>query len=378
MSNSHGSKKKSEGFFSIDRGAFRCAAVGGLNSAIANLILARGTGPDNVTTQWSVNAIEQRTGISRPNADKAVKDLLARGIWKKTRDGLHPIYEAVPGNQVPGGPFTAEEQAVITAIRDGQPVYNSKATIEALKARGIVETVSTEERRGRRWHNSKSFELVADEITALSEPLAVWLPNALIDGAANEVPSIELIRQTRNLPALRLLVELYAAQFLPHYGGVPRDLLKVVFNRTKVGEQGPFVVWGFRSDHITAASELYAPFKTVGEKGDGSLRNGSMTASERELALAAKSAAQAMITEGQLNWAEQEGYHLVPVRRHIVNAAGAEVYRLKYRPHTKATAAWYALMMEATGRHLGEYQAMTKGAAGAAISAAEGRLQYQG
>jgi len=104
MSNSHGSKKKSEGFFSIDRGAFRCAAVGGLNSAIANLILARGTGPDNVTTQWSVNAIEQRTGISRPNADKAVKDLLARGIWKKTRDGLHPIYEAVPGNQVPGGP----------------------------------------------------------------------------------------------------------------------------------------------------------------------------------------------------------------------------------------------------------------------------------
>jgi hypothetical protein len=59
MSNSHGSKKKSEGFFSIDRGAFRCAAVGGLNSAIANLILARGTGPDNVTTQWSVNAIEQ-------------------------------------------------------------------------------------------------------------------------------------------------------------------------------------------------------------------------------------------------------------------------------------------------------------------------------
>ena len=422
MSNSHGSKKKSEGFFSIDRGAFRCAAVGGLNSAIANLILARGTGPDNVTTQWSVNAIEQRTGISRPNADKAVKDLLARGIWKKTRDGLHPIYEAVPGNQVPGGPFTAEEQAVITAIRDGQPVYNSKATIEALKARGIVETVSTEERRGRRWHNSESFELVADEITALSEPLAVWLPNALIDGAANEVPSIELIRQTRNLPALRLLVELYAAQFLPHYGGVPRDLLKVVFNRTKVGEQGPFVVWGFRSDHITAASELYAPFKTgeVTTLDDGKRRDTGVDASfwpalsalenlglvekvgmlldgddvdaevihpyamrggeraERELALAAKSAAQAMITEGQLNWAEQEGYHLVPVRRHIVNAAVAEVYRLKYRPHTKATAAWYALMMEATARHLGEYQAMTKGAAGAAISAAEGRLQYQG
>lgn len=37
-------ENKNDGFFSIDRGAFRCAAVGGLNSAIAHLILARGTG----------------------------------------------------------------------------------------------------------------------------------------------------------------------------------------------------------------------------------------------------------------------------------------------------------------------------------------------
>src|SRR5262245_54046730 len=110
------------GFFSIDRGAFRCAVVGGLNSAIAYLVMARGTGRDNITTQWSVNAIERRTGISRPNADKAVKDLLARGIWKKTRDGRHPIYEAVPGSQIPGGAFTANEQAAIAATRSGDAV----------------------------------------------------------------------------------------------------------------------------------------------------------------------------------------------------------------------------------------------------------------
>jgi DNA-binding transcriptional ArsR family regulator len=89
----------SRGFFAI-RGAFRCAAVGGLNAAVAHLVMARGTGPDNRTTQWSVHSIEQRTGISRPNAAKAVKDLLDRGIWKKVRDGRHPIYEAVPGDQI--------------------------------------------------------------------------------------------------------------------------------------------------------------------------------------------------------------------------------------------------------------------------------------
>jgi hypothetical protein len=58
-------------FFSVDRGAFRCAAAGGLNPAIAHLIMARGTGRDNRTTQWSVHSIEQHSGISRPNAKRA-------------------------------------------------------------------------------------------------------------------------------------------------------------------------------------------------------------------------------------------------------------------------------------------------------------------
>jgi hypothetical protein len=40
----------SPGFFAIDRGAFRCAAIGGLNAAVAHLVMARGTGPDNRTT----------------------------------------------------------------------------------------------------------------------------------------------------------------------------------------------------------------------------------------------------------------------------------------------------------------------------------------
>src|SRR5262249_38461328 len=206
-------------FFAIDRRAFRCAAVGGLNASVAHLVMARGTGPDNRTTQWSVHSIEQRTGISRPNAAKAVKDLLDRGIWKKTRDGQHPIYEAVPGDQIPGGPFTADEQATIAAVREANPVP-CETVLAALKARGIIR-----EFKGRR--RGRSFELDLTAMAALAEPLTTWLPNTLIDGAVGEVPPIELIRQTRSLPTLRLLVGLYAAQFLPNFGGVPRELLKV-------------------------------------------------------------------------------------------------------------------------------------------------------
>jgi hypothetical protein len=401
----------SNGFFAIDRAAFRCAAVGGLNSAIALLVMARGTGPDNVTTQWSVNAIEKRTGISRPNADKAVKDLLARGIWKKPRDGRHPIYEAVPGNEIAGGPFTVNEQAIIAAIRKGNGVpFDAKAEAQALEARGIIreETI-----RHSNYKHSKSLKLDDAAIAALTEPFTIWLPNALIDGAAGEVPPIELIRQTRNLSALRLLIELYAVQFLPNYGGVPRELLRHVFERAKVGEQGPFVVWGFRSKHLTAGAGLSRPFRTgkhitrdddtqvdtgidsefwpavhalenlglverVGMLLDGDddaaevihpypMRDGEPA--ERDLAEAARLAALAMITDGQRDWAGREGYdYLVPVQRHIVHATVAEIYRLKYRPHTKATVAWYAEMQNSTTKHLERYLALIPSPA-AAMSA---------
>jgi hypothetical protein len=404
---------KSLGFFAVDRGAFRCAAMGGLNSAIAHLIMARGTGRDNRTTQWSVHSIEQRTGISRPNAARAVTDLVKRGIWKKVRDGKHPIYEAVPGNEIPGGPFTADEQAAIAAIRNGEAVpYDSNAAVKALVARGIVKQTPSSPRR------RASHTLDDMAISALTEPLAVWLPNALIDGASNEVPPVELIRQTRSVLALRLLIELYAVQFLPNYGGVPRELLKVVFERAKVGEQGPFLVWGFRSNHLTAGRGLYGPFLT-GEftKGDdGTRRDAGLEASfwpavhtltdlglvervgmlldggdddaeiihpygirdgepaERELAAVAKLAAQTMVTEGQFTWSQKEGYHLAPTLKHIANATVVEVFRLKYRPNTNATAAWYALMQQTATEHLDRYRAMIKGIR----SAHEPGMQYQG
>jgi hypothetical protein len=404
----------SGGFFAIDRGAFRCAAAGGLNAAVAHLVMARGTGPDNRTTQWSVHSIEQRTGISRPNAAKAVKDLIDRGIWKKVRDGQHPIYEAVCGDQIPGGPFTADEQAAIAAVGEGNPVpYDSKTALDSLKARGIIR-----ECNGRR--RGQSFELDTAAIAALTELLTIWLPNTLIDGAAGEVPPIELIRQTRSLPALRLLVELYAAQFLPNFGGVPRELLKVVFDRERVGEQGPFVVWGFQSKHTLAGPDLFRPFLTgqFTKLDDGTHRDDGMAASfwpavhtltdlgvvervgmlldgdddeaeiihpyamgggepaEYELAHAAHCAALPMVTEGQRDWAERNGYEwFIPVRRHIANAALIEVYRLKYRPHTTATAAWFAQMQQTTAQYLDHYRAMAKERA---VSVTSGRMQYQG
>ena len=97
---------------------------------------------------------------------------------------------------------------------------------------------------------------------------------------------------------------------------------------------------------------------------------------ERELALAAHYAALPLVTVGQRDWAAQQGYGwLIPVQRHIGNATLIEVYRLKYRPHTAATAAWYALMQQTTAQYLDHYRAMLKDGE---ISVASGRMQYQG
>ena len=57
---------------------------------------------------------------------------------------------------------------------------------------------------------------------------------------------------------------------------------------------------------------------------------------EKELAGTANCAALAMVTDGQRDWAAQQGYGwLIPVRRHIANATLIEVYRLKYRPQRR-------------------------------------------
>jgi hypothetical protein len=55
----------------------------GLNPAVAYLVLARGSGADNRTTAWSVNAIEGYTGIGRPRAKKAIDALMTAlaSVW---------------------------------------------------------------------------------------------------------------------------------------------------------------------------------------------------------------------------------------------------------------------------------------------------------
>ena len=93
---------KGAGFFAVDRRTWARVCGLGLNSAVAYLILARGTGKSNQESAWSVQAIETYTGISRSRARAAISELLNDGAVRKLRDGTRPKYELAPWHVIAG------------------------------------------------------------------------------------------------------------------------------------------------------------------------------------------------------------------------------------------------------------------------------------
>lgn len=80
-------------FFAIDRGGWNRAVQLGMNCAVAYLVMARGTGADQVTTSWSANAIETNTSIPRHLAKKSIAKLNEAGLITTVKSGLRPQYK---------------------------------------------------------------------------------------------------------------------------------------------------------------------------------------------------------------------------------------------------------------------------------------------
>jgi DNA-binding MarR family transcriptional regulator len=90
-------------FFAIDRRVWAHVCNLGLTPAIAYLVMARGSGRDNRTTAWSVNAIEKYTGIGRPRAKMAIKILEEKGIVRGDHTNqTKPRYSLTPAHEIPG------------------------------------------------------------------------------------------------------------------------------------------------------------------------------------------------------------------------------------------------------------------------------------
>jgi hypothetical protein len=68
---------------------------------------------------------------------------------------------------------------------------------------------------------------------------------------------------------------------------------------------------------------------------------------ERALTDVARRTAESLLTEEQVRWATSKGMILLPTWEHQhPNVALVGIARMRYRPHTKMTAAWFAKSAE--------------------------------
>lgn len=373
-------------FFAIDRRAWAAVCgLGSINAAVAYLVLARGTLGDMRTTAWSVNAIENHTGVARHLAQTAIKRLSTSGIIEQTRGGTKPLYRLRAPHEFPGpkpAAITAEEDALLQIIEN-----EGRSTFVPKTARYDSEWPTTNPyklacdlvRKGHLTDDGRQFfglgvgpELVSEESDW------IWLPTSLIEGAASETAPIELLRQAQNLAALRLLIDLYHAQSLPRHGGVHWRTIRRTYEKAELGSYGAHTVWGFsigndeawlnrpvvepHVDHENPKDRLHrfwpalrllestglAAFVAHVVEADSDeaavlFPYGGTLALDEEMAVgeAAGEAGLAMLTEWQEKTADTASMLLVPLLSHQSRAVMVGLLRLRYQAATAANAEWH-------------------------------------
>ncbi|MCB5944252.1 hypothetical protein [Acidocella sp. KAb 2-4] len=320
-------------FFAVDRESWGAACALGLNPACAYLVMAAGTGGDNRRTAWSVHAIEKYAGIGRKRAHDAVVGLIEARLVRKVKD-------------------------------TGRPAY-------------VIGLDGAERNKG---------------------DALIWLPNALVTGLTVGTDSpLAQIRQTQNQNALRLLIEFYGAHRLLDDSGIDRRALRQEYTAMHLYERGQHVVWAFTAgvrrawpDKLPAQAFMTGRIETVdGQKRDAgwpvfwealsllaaikllefvpylfeSGDNGetlhavgwwSGEEAERTAAVAA-SRAGAVLLDAASRKKIPSNALLIPAPRHLGEVQVVGIARLKFRPRTSMTAAWFSGMEEQNRRAAARY-----------------------
>ena len=300
-----------KGFFAVGIEEWRQACSLGLNEACSFLVLACGTGRDNCTTAWSANAVQTYAGISWVRAKPAIERLSRANLVENTGSTQKPRYKLKIGDE------------------------------------------------------------------------RIWLPKSIVMPVAGEIPALHRIRQAQDEMLLRLFVELYYAQNLAADGGLSRQVYYRKFERKIFAESGQFIFLGFDDptgyvSWSTDVTKVHYVNVTADEKKSGKnpghlffkriqslFDMGLLEYSvclfesdrddaeilfpvdgpsdiEREIKLASSALAEALLQDWQVNNCPHE--HLIPVFRHQDKAQAYGIYRLRHRPHTALTSAWWGML----------------------------------
>jgi hypothetical protein len=81
---------------------------------------------------------------------------------------------------------------------------------------------------------------------------------------------------------------------------------------------------------------------------------------EDRIGLAAEEAGIAMLNDALRDYVDRNDFNVVPVLRHLANVQMVGIARLRYRPHTKLTAAWWHDLHTRGEKYLAQYKALAK------------------
>lgn len=358
--------KGNKGFFSIAQKAWPQVCALGLNPAVAYLVLARFSGPDNVTTSASTNAVEKYANMSRSRSKEAIENLCKAERILKVKDGTHPRYKLSPG----------------------EIVKESKGTSPA--------------RRRREAQAKKASGEAEAEEKAPKEPV-IWLPNSIVDGVVGAPSPLQLLRQTQDVMTLRLFVELYSAQNLIEDLGVSRKIVYQKYTRELIAELAEWNIWGFdkngtfggwhpvarahyqegifdtlKRQYETDAKVFFGRigvlenlglfdwvpvvFESEDPSAEPMFELGDVAS---EVSASVYGAAETLLEkrfggEGAVAREVAPYTFQIPILKHLSRVQVFGVARLHYRPHTSMTSTWWRKHKENEAKLIAKYEQVSE------------------
>lgn len=367
----------SKGFFAVDARCARKACEVGLNAALGYLVLARHTQADQVSTAAGASAIAKAMRLSRGRVARALLALEGNGLVSRAGAAYRRRLASWAETRAPA--LTDRQRQVVKRLARKRSAIRSSSDPDYQVAHALV---------------GKGLLRCEDGRIRRREPEWLWLPNTICDGFgdAHDRP-LNRLRQIGDARAVMLLLDCYARTNLAEDGGLHWSLFREEWTRAKVGQSGRFVVFGFVRKRLVVWPRAFGePYRT-GPNGDG---GGTIDAAfwdawqaltdagfvetvphlveadteeaqpvhaygietgepeERALAEAAHAAGLALVTAGQVEWAERHFGKmpwLCPVPAHMVDAQMIGIARPRHRPQTRRTAAWAARFLYEGTRH---------------------------
>lgn len=315
-------------FFAIGKEQWNTACKLGLNPAVAFLVLARGTGRDNITTRWSAEAVAKHTGVSWRRAQDAIAELERAKLATNTKEaGQRPTRKLAFPNDV-DTVLWLPNALVDGAGGAASPVARLRQTQNVDYLQAFIELYGLQ-------------DLAGDG----------GLPRSLIRTAF-----------TREHVCDAGQFRVYGFQSKGVSTCNTTGPLARFKSTTKEQPKDGWPSWQFLGALQRMGLLEAVDYLAEGESSDAELLHPLTGDAD---ALAVRDAA-CFAMDGLPEWVssrqERAGYdYILPVIRDIPAPAVCGVYRLTFRPHTKLTAAWWAQHKASCQRFASIYNAIRGG-----------------